>query len=87
MYISVHKCSEHVNFQLLDKYTWGGYLLDAIDTYDDSIQDAIYLFSNYTGPNSKRKILKSASFILTHDPVAKKRIEKITNAEVSAIYS
>ena len=44
-------------------------------------------FINYTGPNSKRKILKSASFILTHDPVAKKRIEKITNAEVSAIYS
>lgn len=70
------QCATHVNFQLPNENTRVTYLLDAIDCSDAPLQAAMALVRNDTGPTGKMNDFEAtASFILPHDPVAKKRNE------------
>ena len=42
----MQQCSVHVAFQLPNEYTRVGYLLDTIETSDDSLQAAMALVRN-----------------------------------------
>ena len=65
-----------------------GYVLEAIETNDASLQAAMALVRNDTAPTGKRNDFEAmASFLLPHDPVAKKRAAKRPQGEISAIDS
>ena len=68
------QCAEHVAHQLPNEYTRVSYLLDAIENSDAALQAAMALCWNDTGPNGRRSNFEATtSFILPHDPVARKR--------------
>ena len=82
----MQQCAEHVDFQLPNEHTRVGYLIESIENSDASLQAALALVRNDTGPNGKRNDFEAtAAFLLPHDPVAKKRASaKRTHADVSA---
>ena len=45
-FVSIQQCSFHVAIQLPNEYTRVGYLLDTIETSDDSLQAAMALVRN-----------------------------------------
>jgi len=74
-FISMTQCAEHVQFQLPNEQTRVGYLMDAIGCNDAPLQAAMALVRNDTGPTGKMNNFEdTASFLLPHCPVAKKRI-------------
>jgi len=85
-FVSMSQCAEHVTHQLPNEYTRVSYLLDAIENSDAALQAAMALCRNDTGPNGRRSNFEAtASFILPHDPVARKRTTQRQhgNAQVS----
>jgi hypothetical protein len=73
-YVSMHQCSQHVDFQLPNEHTRVGYLLDAIQTSDAGLQAAIAQIKTDDNPTGKRNSFEStASYLLPYDPVARKR--------------
>ena len=42
----MHQCAEHINNQFPNETTRVGYLLDAIETSDSALQDAMALVRN-----------------------------------------
>ena len=69
----MQQCSVHVAFQLPNEYTRVGYLLDAIETSDASLQAAMALVRNDTNSlTGKRSDFEAtATCLLPHDPVKK----------------
>ena len=87
-FVSMEQCAMHVQFQMPNEYTRVGYLLDAIENDDASLQAAMALIRNDTAPGGKRNNFEAAAaFLLPHDPVARKRATKRGQADVSAIDS
>ena len=82
-----------MKFQLPNEYSRVGYLLDAIETTDASLQAAMALVRNDDDPtNGKQSNFEAISTcLLPHDPVAKKRQNNPSRcgagAEISAIDS
>ena len=70
-YISMTQCAEHVQFQLPNEQTRVGYLMDAIGCNDAPLQAAMALVRN--DPAKMNSFEETASFLLPHCPVAKKR--------------
>jgi hypothetical protein len=89
----MQQCAEHVDYQLPNEHSRVGYLLDAIQSTDPSLQAAMALVRNDTGADGKcNNFEATASYLLPHDPVAKKRTAKrphgdVTTADVSAVDS
>ena len=88
----MQKCAIHVEFQLPNEYSRVGYLLDAIETNDASLQAAMALVRNDDNPkNGNRSNFEAtATCLLPHEPVAKKRQNnpaRRNNAEISSIDS
>ena len=88
-FVSLSQCAEHVPYQLPNELSRVTYLLDNIESMDPPLQAAMALVRNDNGPTGKMHDFEAtASFILPHDPVAKKRAQastptKRTNAEIS----
>ena len=73
-FVSMSQCADHVNFQLPNELSRVTYLLDAIENNDAPLQAAMALCRNDNGPDGKMNDFEAtASFLLPHDPVAKKR--------------
>jgi hypothetical protein len=73
-FVSMSQCANHVAFQLPNELTRVTYLLDAIECNDAPLQAAMALVRNDNGPTGKLNDFEAtASFLLPHDPVAKKR--------------
>ena len=88
----MQKCAIHVEFQLPNEYSRVGYLLDAIETNDASLQAAMALVRNDDNPTNGNisNFEAKATCLLPHDPVAKKiqnNPARHNNAEISAIDS
>ena len=92
-FVLMQQCAEHVDYQLPNEHSRVGYLLDAIESTDPSLQAAMALVRNDTGADGKRNNFEAtASYLLPHDPVARKRTAKrphgdVTTADVSAVDS
>jgi hypothetical protein len=88
-FVSLSQCAEHVPYQLPNELSRVTYLLDSIECMDPPLQAAMALVRNDSGPSGKMNDFEAtASFILPHDPVARKRTQsattgKRTNAEIS----
>jgi len=69
------QCAEHVAFQLPNEQTCVYYLMNAIGCNNDApFQAAMALVQNDNGPTGKMNNFEdTASFLLPHCPVAKKR--------------
>ena len=68
------QCADHVIYQLPNETTRVTYLLDAIECNDAPLQAAMALVRNDTGAAGKMNDFEAtASFILPHCPIAKKR--------------
>ena len=69
----MEQCSAHVNFQLPNKSTRVGYLLDGIECSDAPLQAAMALVRNDDAVNGKRNDFEAtALFIVPHCPIARK---------------
>ena len=70
----MQQCAIHLKFQLTNEYSRVGYLLDAIETTDASLQAAMALVCNDDNPkNGKQSNFEAISTcLLPHDPIAKK---------------
>ena len=91
-FVLMHKCAVHVNFQLPNKFTHVGYLLDAIETTDADLQAAMELICNSVEPTTGKRynFEATATCLLPHVPLEKKqnsRSDCHRGAEVSAINS
>jgi flagellar hook-basal body complex protein FliE len=86
-HVSMTQCAQHVDFQLPNELTRVTYLLDAIECNDAPLQAAMALVRNDTGPEGKMNSFEdTASFLLPHDPVAKKRdTGRRTYASISSL--
>ena len=85
-FVSMSQCADHVAFQLPNELTRVTYLLDAIECNNAPLQAAMALVRNDNGPTGKLNDFEAtASFLLPHDPVAKKRTStgKRPAAEIS----
>ena len=88
----MQQCAIHVEFQLPNEYSRMGYLVDAIETTDASLQAEMALVRNDDDPtNGKRSNFEAtATCLLPHDPVSKKIQNypaRRNNAEISEIDS
>ena len=71
----MQQCAEHVSFQLPNQRSCVKFLLDAIECNDVPLQASMTLIRNDDAPTGKMNNFEStASFLLPHDPVSKKRI-------------
>lgn len=87
-FVSMSQCATHVAFQLPNELTRVTYLLDAIECNDAPLQAAMALVRNDTGPTGKMNDFEAtASFLLPHDPVAKKRQAQGTKRNIADISS
>ena len=67
-------CAEHVQYQLPNKHSRVGFLIDAIQCADAGLQAAMASVKTDNGPNGLRNNFeKAVSHLLPYDPVAKKR--------------
>ena len=82
-------CAEHIQYQLPNGHSRVGFLLDAIQTSDASLQAAMASIRTDDGPDGMRNDFEqSAAHLLPYDPVAKKHAagsSKRGSAEVSAV--
>jgi hypothetical protein len=73
-FVSMQQCAEHVTFQLPTEHTRVGYLLNAIQTADAGLQEAIAAVRTNDKPTGKRNNFeKMATYIVPYDPVSKKQ--------------
>lgn len=73
-YVTLSQCQTHVQYQLPNENTRVTHLLDNIECHDPPLQAAMALVRNDTDVDGKMNDFEAtASFILPHDPVAKKR--------------
>ena len=87
-FVSMQTCSLHVDFQLPNGHTRVGYLLDAIECDDASLQAAMAKVEEDDGPDGKRNNFETAaSHLLPKDPVVKKRLlaAKRSAAQISEV--
>jgi len=85
-FVSMQVCSLHVDYQLPNKHSRVGFLLDAIKNDDAWLQTAVANVEDDTGTGRKREEFERASaHILPKDPVVKKRnsSEKCSSADIS----
>ncbi len=88
-YVSLSQCAEHVPYELPNEVSRVTYLLDNIESMDPPLQAAMALVQNGNSPSGKMNDFEAtASFILPHHPVAKKRLQasnpnKRPTAEIS----
>ena len=85
-FISMQRCAVHVDFQLPNKHTRVGFLLEALQCSDPELRAAIAAINQDAGPTGKRNDFEAAvAFLLPTDPVAKKRNAgaKQGNAQIS----
>lgn len=70
-FVSMHKCSEHVQHQLPHKITQVSYLLNAIKSHTAPLQAAMTNIGLNDGPHGKMKNFELAlAYLLLHNPVA-----------------
>ena len=71
----MQQCAIHVEFQLPNEYSRMGYLLSSIQTTDALLQAAMDLFRNDDNPTNGKisNFEATATCLIPHDPVAKKR--------------
>jgi hypothetical protein len=80
----MQQCAKHVDYQLPNEHSRVGYLFDAIESTDPSLQAAMALVHNDTGAHGKcNNFEATASYLLPHDPVAKKRTAKRPHGDVT----
>jgi hypothetical protein len=85
-YVSMTQCADHVNYQLPNEGTRVTYLLDAIECNDAPLQAAMALVRNDTGATGKMNDFEAtASFILPHCPIAKKRTTSNKRPDVADV--
>ena len=84
-YVMLHECALHVDYQLPNQRTRVTHLLDNISCEYAPLQAAMALCRNDTAPNGKMNDFEAtASFIIPHDPVAKKQAsQKRPHAQIS----
>ena len=85
-YTSMQQCATHLTMQLPNEGARVKFLLDAIECPYAPLQAAMALVRNDKGETGKRNDFEAtASFILPHDPVAKKREDsKRPHADISS---
>ena len=73
-YVMMEECSHHVPCQLPNAFTRVTHLLGSVQCDDAPPQASMALVRNDADPNGKMNNFEdAASFIVPHDPVAKKR--------------
>ena len=81
----MQQCAEHVSYQLLNKHTWVGYLLEGIQCSDAGLQAAMGSVRMDNGVDGMRNDFeKAAAHLLPYDPVAKKRATVARNKHSAA---
>ena len=82
----MQSCAQHVQYQLPNKHTRVGYLLDGIDCSNTPLQAVIANVEDNTGDTGKMNYFKTAvAYLLPKDPVVKKQSQstKRNVAEIS----
>ena len=73
-FVSMQQCSQHVTYQLPNKHSRVGYLLEAIQCQDAGLQAAMASIRTNDDVNGKRNDFeKAVAHLLPYDPVAKQR--------------
>ena len=88
-FVLMQACAEHIQYQLPNRHSQVGFLLDAIQTSDAGLQAAMASIRTDDGPDGMRNDFEqSAAHLLPYDLVAKKHAagsSKRGSAEVSAV--
>ena len=88
-FVSMQACAEHIPYQLPNGRSQVGFLLDAIQCSDASLQAAMASIRTNDRPDGMRNDFEqSAAHLLPYDPVAKKHAagsSKRGSAEASAV--
>ena len=72
-FVSMSACAEHVQYQLPNRHSRVGFLIDAIQCADAGLQAAMASVKTDNSPNGLRNNFERAvSHLLPYDPVAKK---------------
>ena len=73
-FVSMQQCAEHIAYQLPNKLTRVGYLLEVIQCSDPGLQVAMASVWTDDGANRMRSDFeRAAAHLLPYDPVARKR--------------
>ena len=73
-FMSMQQCAEHIAYQLPNKLTRVGYLLEGIQCSDPGLQAAMASMRTDDGANGMRSDFeRAAAHLLCYDPVARKR--------------
>ena len=84
-FVSMQQCAEHVSYQLPNKHTWVGYLLEGIQCPDAGLQAAMASVRTDNGVDGMRNDFeKAAAHLLPYNPVAKKRATVAQNKRSAA---
>ena len=84
-FIMMQECAVHVPYQLPNQFTRVTHLLDNIQCDYAPLQAAMALVRNDRGPTGKMNNFEdTASFIIPHDPVSKKRPNKRDHSNISS---
>ena len=83
----MQQCAEYVSFQLPNKHTRVGYLLEGIQSIDPGLQVAMASVKTDDGPNEMRNDFEAAAaHLLLYDPVVKKKAAmKRPVAQISSV--
>ena len=87
-YVSMQASAEHVQYQLPNKHSRVGFLLEAIQCSDPGLQAAMASIKTDNGPEGMRNNFEAtAAHLLPYDPVAKKRSsgQKRGSAQISSV--
>ena len=88
-FVSMQACAEHIQYQLPNRHSGVGFLLDAIQTSNAGLQAAMASIRTDDGHDGMRNDFEqSAAHLLPYDPVAKKHAagsSKRSSAKVSAV--
>ena len=79
-------CSMNVDYQLLNKHSRVGFLIDAIENDDDGLHAAMENVEDDTGTGANREDFeRTSTHFFPKDPVIEKRnnVEKCNSAEIS----
>ena len=73
-FVSMQQCAEHIAYQLPNKLTRVGYLLEGIQCSDSGLQAAMAIMRTDDGVNGMRSDFEqAAAHLLPYDPVARKQ--------------
>ena len=88
-FVSMQACAEHIQYQLPNRRSRVGFLLDAIQCSDAGLQAAMASIRTNDRPDGMpNDFEQSAAHLLPYDPVAKKQAagsSKRGSAKVSAV--